>query len=163
MVVFKKMFFTLFLFSLISSSAFAKNIWRDCGIGALIFTETGWAAVTSNITWDLGITATSSATSSEGQCAGKSASVGKFLYQNYAMVEEETVMGEGQYLSSVLDILECKRESRPQIIKSIRSKLNKDLNSSDFESRNKIQKTELYYNNLFNVINSNFSESCITS
>ncbi len=36
------------------------NLWVDCGIGAMIFDNTAWAAATSNIIWDLGITATTS-------------------------------------------------------------------------------------------------------
>ncbi|MBI3771765.1 MAG: hypothetical protein HY272_03590 [Gammaproteobacteria bacterium] len=40
-----------------------KNPWLDCGIGAMIFTETKWAAVTSNVIWDLGTTAVTSGAS----------------------------------------------------------------------------------------------------
>jgi hypothetical protein len=32
------------------------NPYSDCGIGAALFKDTEWAAVTSNVTWDLGTT-----------------------------------------------------------------------------------------------------------
>ena len=37
-----------------------KVVWRDWGIGGMIFSDTSWAAIISNIIWDLGTTATSS-------------------------------------------------------------------------------------------------------
>ena len=44
------------------------NPFSDCGIGAALFPDTSWAAVTSNITWDIGTTALTSATMSPGTC-----------------------------------------------------------------------------------------------
>ena len=41
------------------------NPWIDCGIGAMIFTETNWAAVISNVIWDLGTTAVISGNSTD--------------------------------------------------------------------------------------------------
>src|SRR5688572_5993856 len=37
------------------------NPFSDCGIGAALFPKTGWAAVTSNVIWDIGTTALTSA------------------------------------------------------------------------------------------------------
>ena len=58
---------TIGVFSL---NSFAANPYTDCGIGAALFPNTNWAAVTSNATWDAGTTAVISATASEDTCSG---------------------------------------------------------------------------------------------
>ncbi len=40
------------------------NPFSDCGIGAALFKDTKWAAVSSNVIWDIGTTAVTSATAS---------------------------------------------------------------------------------------------------
>jgi hypothetical protein len=43
--------------------------YTDCGIGAALFKETDWAAISSNVIWDLGSTALTSATMSPETCS----------------------------------------------------------------------------------------------
>ncbi len=122
-----KLALVLFFILLATPALAAKNIWRDCGIGALIFPGTGWAAVTSNIIWDLGITGSTSTSSSESQCAGKSSSVAKFIYQNYALIEDETAVGAGQHLATMLNILGCQAPAHSSLLQAIRGDFNKNL------------------------------------
>ena len=134
----------------------AKNAWRQCGIGAMIFPRTGWAAVTSNLTWDAGTTATSSSSSSESQCAGRASNAAKYIHQNYAVLEEETASGHGVHLVTVLNILDCKKSKHDKIIESVRSNYAQDLS-------NGVQTDEAYFNNLMNVIESGYSTQCQTT
>ena len=67
----KKLLLALILITLPLGTAFAEkkqgsgpNPYVECGIGAAIFPEVHWAAATSNVTWDLGSTALTSAISS---------------------------------------------------------------------------------------------------
>lgn len=152
--------FASFLAFIMLSSVSAKNIWRDCGIGALLFPSTGWAAVTSNVIWDLGTTASTSTTSSEDQCAGKGADVAKFIYQNYAMLEENTVSGQGEHLTAMLDILSCDKSSRSKIIESTRSNFAKELKAESYNSRKTVEKAESYYNILMENVQTNYPTSC---
>ncbi|MCT4642650.1 MAG: DUF3015 domain-containing protein [Bacteriovoracaceae bacterium] len=146
----------ILMLALFSMTTFAKkNIWTQCGIGAMVFSKTGWAAATSNITWDLGTTATSSQVSSDDQCAGKSASVAKFIFRNYAKVEEDTAMGGGKYTTAMLDILKCDHLVREKIIKNSKSYLRTDLNGTN-------KKAENYFNSLIQNIESNFKHKCQT-
>ena len=128
----------------------AKNAWRQCGIGAAIFPRTGWAAVTSNIIWDFGITASTSSMSSESQCAGRASTAAKFIHQNFAMLEEETASGSGDHIVTVLNILDCNKKSHGNIINEVRSNFASELlegSSTD----------EAYYNNLMNLIERNYA------
>lgn len=134
----------------------AKNAWTQCGIGAMIFPRTGWAAVTSNIIWDFGITGITSSSSSESQCAGRASTAAKFIHQNYAVLEEETAMGEGAHLVTVLNILDCKKASHGKIIESVRSNFAQEMSVGKATD-------EAYFNNLMNVIESGYPNLCTTT
>ena len=131
----------------------AKNAWRQCGIGAAMFPRTGWAAVTSNIIWDFGITASTSSLSSESQCAGRASTAAKFIHQNFAMLEEETASGAGDHIVTVLNILDCNKKSHGNIINEVRSNFASELQEGSSTD-------EAYYNNLMNVIERNYATQC---
>ena len=96
----------------ISGSALAQdkeagsgpNPFTDCGIGAALFPNTGWAAVTSNVIWDVGTTAVISATASPETCSGSSAQAAKFINDTYDSVIEDTARGDGEYVATLLEI-----------------------------------------------------------
>jgi hypothetical protein len=152
----------IFLFSTtdVFSEGKTKIGWRDCGIGAMIFPGTPWAAVTSNITWDLGLTASSSSTSSPGQCAGKSASMARFINQNYVLIEEQTAIGNGKYLTTMLNIGSCNRNTQPKIIDMIRQGFSTQVKSKNFNNRSNTEKAELYYNMVIDQIDQSFNKEC---
>lgn len=142
------------LFSVLSMPAFAaKNAWRQCGIGAMIFPKTGWAAVTSNIIWDFGITATTSSSSSESQCAGRASNAAKFIHQNYAVLEEETASGQGGHLVTVLNILDCKKGTHDKIIQDVRTNLAEQIEAG-------VPTDEAYFNNLMEVVETKYPTQC---
>lgn len=134
----------------------AKNAWTQCGIGAMIFPGTGWAAVTSNIIWDFGVSATLSSSTSESQCAGRSANAAKFIHQNYAVLEEETAVGDGAHLVTVLNILDCKQGTHDKIIDSVRAKFSQEMKAGQYGG-------EMYFNNLMNVIETSYPTQCQTT
>ena len=55
------------------------NPFTDCGIGAALFPDTHWAAVTSNVIWDVGTTALTSATASPETCSGAKVEAAMFI------------------------------------------------------------------------------------
>ncbi len=156
--------------ALLSVSAFAKkpkpeserNIWVDCGIGAMLFKDTAWAAVTSNITWDLGTTATFSHMSSENNCQGQTADAARFMLQNYALVEENLIYGEGEHLSALLDIVECDKTSRSEMSQLLKSSLKTNL-SGDYEAQTLMQNSVYLHGKLINAVNTKFASSCSAS
>ena len=150
-----------FVMIIVPGIAMAKtNVWRDCGIGAMIFSDTSWAAVISNIIWDLGTTATSSNISTPDSCMGKSAAAAAFIHQSYANVMDETVVGEGQHLVSLLNIMECSESAHPGIIKSMRKGIPTILEQQDYMEQPALIKSENYYNLMNQTILNGFSNQC---
>ncbi|MCO4754053.1 MAG: DUF3015 family protein [Bacteriovoracaceae bacterium] len=147
-------------FCMISLTAEARNVWRECGIGGMIFTKTGWAAITSNIIWDAGTSATSSNISSEDLCEGPTASVANFVHGSYAVIEEQTVIGGGDHLVAMLDILGCEKSSHDTIIKTVRGNFTNTISQPGYESQSKLDKAKNYHTNLMNSVNKNFSTQC---
>ena len=150
----------LFALVLIPQVSFAKNAWTQCGIGAAIFPSTGWAAAISNVWWDLGTTATSSSSSTESQCAGRGDTMGVLIYQNYANVEEETAIGQGEHLNAMMTILGCDSSIQSEFIQDVRTDLLNDVKDASYLKKSKLEKTEALYNNVINKAGKKYAQFC---
>jgi hypothetical protein len=122
------------------------NPWIDCGIGAMIFDETGWAAVVSNVIWDLGTTAVTSDQMSQNTCNSKKAQTALYIGVNYASLTEESAKGDGKHLQAMLDVMGCESASRGAVIASVRSGLGQHLSSPDYLQKSTAAKAEEFYN-----------------
>lgn len=154
---------SLLLFS-ISSTVFAANNappkkqlnpWIDCGIGAMLFTETTWAAVSSNIIWDLGTTAVTSDYSSQHTCNSKNAKTARFIGVTYASLEEETVKGGGKHLHAMLNLMGCDASAHANIISGVRTDLGNSMRNATYLESTQEAKAEAYYN----IVQTRISES----
>lgn len=126
------------------------NPWKHCGIGAMIFDDNNTAAAISNVIWDLGTTAISSKISSEDSCEGQRVAAAQFLQDTIAQVEEETAVGEGVHLTTVLNLMGCDATVHPALIGDMRSQL--DLNTE--------AKAETYFLQLEATIAENYGSQC---
>ncbi len=158
-VVITAAFFTL-TFPALSHANSDKNPWTQCGIGALIFDHTPWAAAISNIIWDLGTTATTSTSTSEQTCNGKVATSAKFIFETYANVEEETAMGSGKHLSTLLNILGCEKSSHAQIIGAVREDFKTTVASSEYADGDKLSKAKSYHGLVLKKVSESFASKC---
>jgi Protein of unknown function (DUF3015) len=122
------------------------NPWIDCGIGAMIFTETTWAAVVSNVIWDLGTTAVTSDQSSQNTCNSKKAQTAMYIGVNYASLSEETAKGDGKHLRTMLGMMGCEATQQSSIIGSVRSQFGRELQSADYAVKTSVAKAEDFYN-----------------
>lgn len=155
---------SLFILSLLFPlTGFSKNAYTQCGIGALIFQKTGWAAAISNIIWDLGTTGSTSSSSTPSQCAGKGASVERIIFENYANIEEETSVGQGEHLNAMLNILECDRSVHPAIISDVRADFMKTVEDNSYSTKSKLEKTESLFNNVMDKASNKFASHCSTT
>lgn len=91
------------------------NPFSDCGIGATVFPDNGTAATISNIIWDLGTTAVTSASASADSCQGANATTAQFIIESYDNLEDEIVRGEGQHITAMLNLLSCDASASPAI------------------------------------------------
>lgn len=129
------------------------NPWMQCGIGAMIFKENETAAAISNIIWDLGTTAVSSNVSSQNTCEGIKVAAAEFINSTITNIEEETVVGEGEHLTAMLNLMGCEAAAHSAIIQDVRADL--DVSITD-----KASKAETYYLQLDNTITSKFAAQC---
>ena len=133
-------------------SAFTKapgsgpNPFSDCGIGAALFKDTKWAAVTSNVIWDIGTTAVTSATASPETCTGANIIAAKFIIDNYDNIVEEIAEGSGDHLVSMYGALGCDNNVQTQMTANIRNDMVQIINNSDYQDQSLVQKSSALYN-----------------
>lgn len=118
------------------------NPWVDCGIGAMVFSGTPAGAAISNVIWDLGTTAVTSAASSQGTCEGGRFRGALFIQQSYDQIIFDTAQGEGEHLNAMLDIMQCDSN----IIPAIRSDISTQIQRADYTEMSHIDKSQAYFN-----------------
>ena len=128
-----------------SAPAFAVNPYKDCGIGAAIFTETHWAAAISNVIWDLGSTAITSATASPETCSGVEAETAAFINDTYETLVEETARGEGSHLSTVLSMAGCSASEQAHAVSLVRSGMADVIATEGYSTASQIDKSSAFY------------------
>lgn len=128
-------FSAFILLSITATVTQAKvNPWQDCGIGSMIFPENGTAAAISNIIWDLGTTAVTSASASEDSCEGSGAKTAQFIFETYENLEDEIVRGEGKHITAMLNLMQCDADAHSQATREIREEVATQLLTSDEET-----------------------------
>lgn len=133
------------------------NPYSDCGIGAALFTNTKWAAVTSNVIWDLGITAITSATASPETCSGKNVTAALFIRDTYASLTEETAAGEGEHLTTVLNIFGCNAPYRANTVKQIRNAMGQVIASPSYIDQPQLDKDAAFYSVIKHAVDTSCS------
>lgn len=141
----------------------APNPWVDCGIGAMLFPDDNLevAAAISNIIWDLGTTAVTSAQSSPDTCNGLSnVRTAMFVKRTYAQLELETAKGEGEYLQALSELMGCSEDQRAAFIREVRSDMTDTFAQPGFASFTQDEKAQAYYFTVEAVAETRFAEQC---
>lgn len=150
--------------ALVSTPSFAAdkapgsgpNPYADCGIGSALFGDTKWAAVTSNTIWDLGSTALTSATSSPETCSGKKVVAAKFISDTYSNLAEEAASGQGEHLTTVLNIMECDSANHSLANQQIRVAMKHSVSDAGYMSQPRLEKAY----NLYTIITDAATATC---
>ncbi|MDF2152961.1 DUF3015 family protein [Vibrio sp. CAU 1672] len=145
----------------LSIPSLADNLWKDCGIGHWIAGPTlkGFPALTTNIVWDLGTTATTSHISTPDICQGPFWAAAKFINDTYPMIEQDTVQGSGEHMMAMLDIFECDNAVRPEIVNGIRRDFGQQIQAADYSELTQSEKAQGYYNLVVEEVNQ-FAGQC---
>lgn len=130
------------------------NPFVDCGIGAALFPNTHWAAVSSNVIWDIGTTAVISATASPETCNGKNVKAAAFILDTYETLAEETARGEGEHLISLMNIMEVEEAKRMAMVSKVRSGMAVTVSGEDYDNMNRLDKAKSYYALMMTAVNS---------
>ena len=139
------------------SAGSGPNPYRDCGIGAALFSETHWAAVISNVIWDLGTTAVTSATASPETCSGANIETAQFIIDNYDNLVEETAKGQGQHLVAMLDIQGCNTVAQDGALLALRADVAQQVGATSYNSQGQIDKASNYYDAVTSAVSLNCS------
>lgn len=134
--------------------------FTDCGIGAALFPDTHWAAITSNVIWDIGTTAVISATASPETCQGAPAQAANFINDAYDNVLEDTARGDGEYLVALLEIYGCPSDVQSDVVSAIREDIGANMEAEGYATMSTVEKAELYFNVINSEIQSEFAASC---
>jgi hypothetical protein len=136
----------------VSAVASQANPWTECGIGGAIGSliknnnvASKVIASVTNVTWDLGTTATTSAVSTPDLCANKQVAAAKFINDTYASLEIETAKGEGQNLVALLDLAEVDAAHRDAVVAGLRSGMAQMVATSGFSGMSQVDKAQGYY------------------
>lgn len=121
------------------------NPFSDCGIGAALFPDIHWAAVLSNVIWDIGTTAVTSATASPETCNGAGAKTAQFIFDNYDRLNEETASGGGEHTLAMLNILGCPSDQAANMTQSIRGNMAGVVAHPEYAQWNQSQRAAMYY------------------
>jgi hypothetical protein len=142
----KLMILPVMLLAFGSNNLNAANPYVDCGIGAALFPNTSWAAVTSNVIWDAGTTALISATASEDTCSGGAVETAQLIHDKYELLETDIMMEQGKNLEALTSIMGC--ESSSTLVASIKNDMVDNLSNSDYVKINRIEKSINLYESL---------------
>ena len=121
------------------------NPWQDCGLGAMVFPENGTAAAISNIIWDLGTTAVTSAASSKDSCKGARVQLAMYIQGTYAQLETEAVKGEGEYLAGMGAMAQCAAADRQALNAAVRAEMGAVLTDDAYAGATREQKAETLF------------------
>lgn len=122
------------------------NPFTDCGIGAALFSETHWAAVTSNVIWDLGTTAVTSATMSPQTCSGKKVKTAMFIRDNQQQLVEQFARGQGEHVTAVVEMFSCNATQRPAAIREARAAIGKVVSAPGYSAQPQLEQAGQMYN-----------------
>lgn len=138
----------------------ALNPWVDCGIGAGLFPRTDWAAVSSNLIWDLGTTAVISDQSSQNTCNSRKAHMAMYIGATYANLADETVQGDGTHLRAMLEVAGCESEVHGSVIAALRTDFGQYLRTPGYAVKSSMQKAQDYYGLVQTKLEGQYAQQC---
>lgn len=127
------------------------NPWQHCGIGAAIFDDNETAAALSNVIWDSGTTAVTSATSTPDTCSNKAIEVAEFIDSTYETLAIETAAGSGAHLDALLTLQGVDESDRLIVISRLREDLHERASDERYAEISHSDKAFQMYRSLNNA------------
>ena len=136
------------------------DIYTQCGLGGLIAPRTPALAVTTNIIWDLGTTASSSDISSPESCKGSSAKAAALIYRAYPSLERELAQGRGDNVDALLSLANCQDGARAELTAALRSSLAATVNAPGYSSKSRVDQARSLNESFTGQVEGAFAQSC---
>jgi hypothetical protein len=134
------------MFTFAANPAKAANPYSDCGIGAALFPDSPAAAVISNVIWDAGTTAVTSATMSPGTCTSGSADTAQFILETIDNLESDVAMGKGDHVDALAGLMQC--DASVNVAAIAADGYSAFVASDDYASATKMKKASAFYDAL---------------
>ncbi len=91
-----------------SGNRTVEQIYKECGIGGLIFADVSpIVAIISNVTWDLGTTAALSNSMSPSTCNTPTVKTAYFIKETFGDLENNLAQGKGEHLQALNSLMAC--------------------------------------------------------
>ena len=124
----------------------AVNPYRQCGIGAAIFPDNGTAAAISNVIWDLGSTAITSATLTPETCSGEAVDTAKFILETIDNLESDIALGEGEHVDALASLMQC--DGSANLAEMTSTNYASFVSSEEYQSASNVTKASAFYDSL---------------
>lgn len=126
------------------------KIYVDCGLGGMVgsaFDESQktlskFVAISTNLTWDLGTTASTSYFSSEETCMNNKAHLAAFINQSYEKLEKEIANGEGEYFDALASLGKKDTDSMAEYKAQLRAQFASVVADDSYKTLTRYQKVE---------------------
>ena len=129
-----------------------QKIYVGCGLGGLIGsavdneTASQVLAIITNITFDLGTTASISYYSSEDTCYNNKALTVAFINQSYEKLEKEIAMGKGEYFDALTALAVGQEGNSDEYQAKVRQQFSEVVADESYLQLSRIEKVEkLFY------------------
>jgi len=129
-----------------------KKIYVGCGLGGMIGsavdeeTPSQVLAISTNIFFDLGITASISYYSSDDTCYNNKAVTVAFINQSYEKLEKEIAMGKGKYFDALAALAVGQEGSSDEYQAKVRQQFSEVVADESYLQLSRVEKVEkLFY------------------
>ena len=129
-----------------------QKIYVGCGLGGLIGSavdnKTGSQvlAIITNITFDLGTTASISYYSSEDTCYNNKAVTVAFINQSYEILEKEIAMGKGEYFDALTTLAVGQDGNSDEYQAKVRQQFAEVVADDSYLQLSRVEKVEKLFN-----------------
>jgi hypothetical protein len=131
------------------------QIYRECGLGAMIASDDPTMALVSNITTDLGTTAILSNATTPDTCKGAKVKTALFIHESYDALASDLSRGEGKYLTSLASLNGWSGDSQKAIAEQIRADFANVVASNGYSDKTRLEKSEA----LFDLVSKHSAQS----
>ena len=126
------------------------NPYTDCGIGSTFDNKV--AASSSNVIWDAGSTALTSATSSPEMCKDRKTESAKIILETLPELEKDVALGEGKYLLALTEVMGCDTTFSNEINSKLRIAYAEKISDKEYGNKTTMLRATDMYNSVKQTI-----------
>ena len=137
-------------------------IYKNCGLGGAIFPngDQDVAAVIVNILVSSPTVLTQGLLIPDS-CSGAGGVSARMLNTAYPLFEMDVAVGEGEYITSLMNVMGCDEAVRPALIADMRDDLTDNMSDVTYASMENADKARDMYVGMYETVQANYAGSCL--